>query len=185
MKVPFDRTVKRFLMERQAKRLLKGWRFSGERVDILIREYVDMKRLYLPVDMRGKTVLDVGAGEGESALFFLAHGARKVICVEADRACYENLVCNAKGKPIVPILKPFSLDDLERDFDFMKCDIEGYEEILLDVVLDKPAVVEVHGLQLRDKFVERGYRASGLFREDKPFHSHSISYVYWRCFPQQ
>jgi len=41
---------------------------------------------YLPI---GQTVLDVGAGCGETALFYLKHGAQRVICIEADR--YESV----------------------------------------------------------------------------------------------
>ena len=32
--------------------------------------------------LRGREVVDVGAGIGDSALYFILHGARKVIAVE-------------------------------------------------------------------------------------------------------
>lgn len=141
-----------------------------------------MKTNYLPIDVRGLTVLDVGAGEGETALFYLAHGAKKVICVEANPACFNNLVANSKKHNIVPVLEPFNIEMLnEHDFDFMKCDIEGYEEMLLDTELVKPAVIEVHGLQLRDKFKAKGFRIGKRFLERGEYWSISTSYAFWKC----
>jgi predicted RNA methylase len=104
-------------------------------------------------------VLDVGAGEGETARFFLEHGAKSVICIEKNINCAKWLRKNAECHPISYFIKPFELNDLNMNFDFLKMDIEGYEEMLLDkhVVIQKPCVVEVHGLQLWDRFQELGY----------------------------
>ena len=133
---------------------------------------------YKPVDLAGKVVLDLGAGEGESARFFLEHGARKVICIEADPKAYENLAKNAQKFPnqLTAIYGYFNLGHLDLEYDFLKCDIEGYEEVLLDVELKTPSVIEVHGLQLKDKFQAKGYRI------DKNFNMAGyITYAYWNC----
>ena len=37
---------------------------------------------YLPC---GKKILDIGAGCGETALFYFKHGAEKVVCVEIQK----------------------------------------------------------------------------------------------------
>lgn len=182
IKIPFSRSVQKVLLERQVRNMLKGWHFSNIRLNLLINEYKDMKANYSPVDVRGLTVLDVGAGEGETALFYLAYGAKKVICVEANPACFNNLVLNSKKHSIATVLKPFNVEMLnEFDFDFMKCDIEGYEEVLLDVDLVKPAVIEVHGLQLRDKFAEKGYRIGKRILENGNYWACSTSYAFWKC----
>jgi SAM-dependent methyltransferase len=134
-----------------------GWNFSSERRDMFLYEYEDWLKHYLPISMKGLTVLDVGAGEGETARFYLEHGAKKVLCIEPDKACFIRLRENALGRPLECFHKRFSVDDLYLPFDFMKMDIEGYEETLLDVLVEKPCVVEVHGLQLREKFGKAGY----------------------------
>lgn len=73
-------------------------------------------RAYLPI---GKTVLDLGAGCGETAQFYLNHGAEKVISIEADSECYDKLCSNfANDNRVIPILA---------HLDSIKCDIEGGE----------------------------------------------------------
>jgi predicted nicotinamide N-methyase len=77
-------------------------------------------RAYLPV---GKTVLDLGAGCGETAQFYLNHGAEKVISIESDSNCYNMLRSNfANDHRVIPILA---------HIDSIKCDIEGGERDLV------------------------------------------------------
>jgi len=77
-------------------------------------------RAYLPV---GKTVLDLGAGCGETAQFYLNHGAEKVISIESDSNCYNMLRSNfADDHRVIPILA---------HIDSIKCDIEGGERDLV------------------------------------------------------
>ena len=147
MRFPLSRTVKNYLMRLGYKS--NGWDFSSERRDMFLYEHDEWLKYYLPISMKGLTVLDVGAGEGETARFYLEHGAKKVLCVEPDKNCFMRLKENAVGRPLVCFNKRFSIDDLNLLFDFMKMDIEGYEEALLDVPIKKPCVIEVHGLQLR------------------------------------
>lgn len=131
---------------------------------------------YLPIDVHDKIVLDVGAGEGETAKFFIDHGAKHVIAVEADPACFENLKKNSQKHPITPLCVAFMPYQLDREFDFMKMDIEGYEEALLALDLKVPAVVELHGLQQIKKFQDKGYFIVGNeYRYD------CVSFAYWKC----
>lgn len=91
-------------------------------------------------------VLDVGAGCGETALFFFLNGARKVICVEPNSNLVAYLRRNARlNHWNVEVLDvPFNLDMLSLKFDFMKMDGEGCEEELLKAEKLPPAAIEVH-----------------------------------------
>jgi hypothetical protein len=77
-------------------------------------------RYYLPV---GPTVLDVGAGCGETALFYLKHGALRVVCIEGDEKALELLAKNFAHDDRVTIV-PAVVDSI-------KIDIEGGEENLV------------------------------------------------------
>lgn len=77
-------------------------------------------RCYLPV---GKVVLDVGAGCGETAFFYLNHGAQRVICIEADNEALEMLRRNFGADDRVVIVSA--------KLDSIKIDIEGGEQGML------------------------------------------------------
>lgn len=175
MKIPFSRSIG---LAFSFATFPRDWHFSYGRKVMIIAEKNMWKTMYLPIPVEGKTVLDVGAGEGESAWFFLEHGAKKVICVEPDKEAFEVLEMNAKKhREIVPVHKRFTPDDLLLSHDFMKMDVEGYEEELLEYSLLKPAIIEVHGLQLRDKFARQGYEIR-YFGKDAG--AGCTSYAYWR-----
>lgn len=59
------------------------------------------------LDLRGREVLDIGAHVGDTALYFLAHGAKKVVAVEPHPAAYkemiENIELNRARDKIIPI----------------------------------------------------------------------------------
>jgi SAM-dependent methyltransferase len=74
-------------------------------------------RAYLPV--KG-TVLDIGAGCGETAFFYLNHGADRVICIECDQTALEYLRENFQKDSRVTIIDA-RIDDI-------KIDIEGGEK---------------------------------------------------------
>jgi SAM-dependent methyltransferase len=179
--VPFSRTISSWWARREILHELKknNWQFSNERLNFLLTE--DWNRYYLPVDMTGLIVLDVGAGEGETARFFLNHGASKVICIEPEPNAFELLKRNSANHPgkLEIYQKLFDLNDLSMKFDFMKMDIEGYEESLLDnTPLAVPAVIEVHGLQLKDKFRKQNYRIDDSLNAGG---RNCISFAYWKC----
>ena len=74
---------------------------------------------YLPIKPKG-TVLDVGAGCGETAKLYLNHGAGKVIAIEREDEAYKCLCENFKNdKRVIPI---------QAEINNIKIDIEGAEE---------------------------------------------------------
>lgn len=178
---PFSRTIKNIIDLRNinAELQVTNWNFSPNRIKMIMAEISVWKQNYLPLDLSGLTVLDVGAGEGETAKFFLNHGAAKIICIESNNEAYRQLARNAVAHPAISAIhKRFSISDLCLPHDFLKCDIEGYEEELLEVELCFPAAVEVHGLQLRDKFKRAGWR---IVSHDNINECGCTCYAYWLC----
>ena len=122
----------------------------------LVWEWSYWKRTYLPpFSLQEKTVLDIGAGSGETAYFFFEHGASKVVAVESSEEDVKFLRENARRHDwnIEIIEQPFSLSHLKEPFDFMKMDIEGGERLLLDLdKIDFPCVLEAHTVDLAHAF---------------------------------
>jgi hypothetical protein len=103
--------------------------FSNLKLDpphrkILKDELKQWHRVYLPKDGADGTVLDVGAGNGETAQFFLNHGAEHVICVEP----YSDLLVQNFGKDSRVTIVPKAVN-------LIKVDCEGGERNM---------VIEVH-----------------------------------------
>jgi SAM-dependent methyltransferase len=136
-------------------------KFLNEYVSWIIDEWKEWKKYYVPdFSLQGKTVLDVGAGCGETALLFFLHGAYKVIAVEPNVKAVECLKENAQRNNwnVEIVAESFSLEHLKLDYDFMKMDGEGCEELLLSLPrIDKPCVVEVHNNKLLNKFIKKGW----------------------------
>ena len=96
---------------------------------------------YLPI---GKTVLDAGAGNGETAQFYLNHGAQKVICIEPNADLLKH---NFSNDPRVIII------DLA--IDSVKIDIEGSEINM---------IVETHGLSKFKRIYEFPYGGHSIWK---------------------
>lgn len=113
------------------------WNFKLTRyyAGMIVNEFPIWESKYLPVNVSGKTVLDIGAGEGESAAFYLMHGASRVIAIEPDPVAFNLLRENVEANhlPVEPINARFSVSQLSIPHDFLKMDIEGYESALLDL----------------------------------------------------
>jgi SAM-dependent methyltransferase len=111
----------------------------------------EWRRFYAPVSLKGKTVLDVGAGAGETALFFLSMGAKKVVTIEPNPQSFSLLKRNTRELSIEYHNERFQLGHLEIPHDFMKMDIEGGEELLLGYEGDLgPCTIETHDFIIRD-----------------------------------
>lgn len=119
----------------QKLKLLK--RYMG----FVVCEWSMWKEHYLPsFSPRNKTILDVGAGCGETAFFFFSEGAQKVIAVEpsaeAASCLRENAIRNGWNIEIVP--EPFSLSHLSIPHDYLKVDCHGCESLMLSIDYPRP-----------------------------------------------
>lgn len=132
---------------------------SRPRAITIVKEwYAEWEMHYLPRwPVAGKTILDIGAGFGETAAFYFSHRALKVICVEPSEACSilsRNAVTNGWNCEVLN--EHFALDHLRYGFDFMKMDCEGCESLLLDYGrVDFPCAIEVHNRRVLDGLVEK------------------------------
>ena len=127
-------------------------------LELLWREWQAWKSWYLPPwSLSGKTILDVGAGCGETALFFYHHGAKKVIAVEPEASLIpilkRNMTRNEWNMEIVEA--QFESSMLDWKFDFMKMDGEGSEDALVTARSLPPCAIEVHHKAVLDTLVER------------------------------
>lgn len=122
---------------------------DGEKALLTVGEWPLWERYYLPTDfpLDGKTVLDVGAGAGETAAFYFLHGAQHIICIESNPMTFANLESNIRRNKwnAEAINSRFELRHLLIPHDFMKMDIEGGEALLMHFEGTlKPAVIEAH-----------------------------------------
>ena len=118
-------------------------------LNIILAEQDTWEAAYRPpFSLRGATVLDVGAGCGESAAFFFECGAERVIAIEADSRASFLLKQNANWNnwKIEIHQTRFSSSQLEIPHRFMKMDIEGGEiELLRNGVTSLgPCRIELH-----------------------------------------
>jgi hypothetical protein len=129
--------------------------------DIMLGELPLFEKYYLPpFPLKGKTVLDLGAGCGETAWFFIKHGAKKVICVEPSDSRVSIIEKNKQklNLNIDVIHDVFRPSHLDITHDFLKCDIEGYEMELYPVVGRLgPTILEVHTGWIKDRFEKAGF----------------------------
>lgn len=142
--------------------LPRGTALRGDYFRVWLMERASWLEWYLPpFSLEGKTVLDVGAGCGESAAFYIRHGAKKVICIEPDHELLPYLRHNAEIMPLEIINENFRLNHLDLPHDFMKMDIEGWEaELLADpgrMHQLKPSAIEIHNCWLLGQFMEQGF----------------------------
>lgn len=142
---------------------IDGWRFNLDYGIVYLRER-DTWRDYLPPGgLKGKIVLDVGAGCGETAKYFLENGARAVYAVENNEEALTYLRLNAEGRPIHVEAEAFDpFKHILGQIDLVKLDIEGYEISLLTWLEAYPKanlniVLEAHNVWMRDRFQALGF----------------------------
>jgi len=137
--------------------------------NLIINEWCDWKKAYfMPFSLKGKTILDVGAGCGETAFFFFVNGAEKVICIEKQEKLLKYLLKNKNYNNwnLKVVIDSFNLGYLNLDFDLAKIDIEGNERELLNTEIDFPLCLEVHNKKLEEEFAKRGFKKVWKMNED-------------------
>jgi len=131
---------------------------SRDRAGMMLYEWRGWTRNYAPggLDLRGKTVLDVGAGEGETVAFYRLLGAKRFICVEPEGPRAGRLRENSSRNnwDVEVYEEPFSPKFLDLKFDFMKMDCEGCERALLGTKIAFPCVLETHGSSTTQDFLK-------------------------------
>jgi len=139
-----------------------------EYMPFMIYEFVEWHKDYkFPSSLKGKIILDIGSGCGESIFFFALKGCRDFIAVEPNPQCADLIRKNAERNSLnVKIFNDiFRKNHLNQNFDFIKCDCEGGESILLEEEISKPIALEVHGEVLIKKFQEKHFKIISKPRE--------------------
>lgn len=130
----------------------------------LANEWSVWEHEYLPISVKGKTVLDAGAACGETAMFFLFHGARKVISIEPDPGRFAVLKRNVEvhGWPVECINEVLKPEHLKLGFDFAKIDVETGDRELLKLNSLPPCAIETHWSEVTQAFIKKfGMRELG------------------------
>lgn len=100
-----------------------------------------------PIEVKGKTVIDIGADYGSTAFYFMKKGALRVVCVEGNPALFKHLQANMRFLPnCVAVYKHLLsasdfADVLQYPAEIVKVDVEGAEKHLLNV---DPTVLQQH-----------------------------------------
>ena len=139
------------------------------------RNYVNTEldlwhKYYLPKDIKGKVVLDLGAGCGETIQFYLLHGASQVIAIESDIEKMKYIRNNFKEE----IIKR-KVIAIRINIDLIKSDIEGSE---------KDMIIETHFLPYfkRLQLVGRGKHGPAILYQlsDRKQFSNLLGYLHMR-----
>lgn len=148
--------------------------------------YGEWERFYLPPrtkDVKGKRILDVGAGWGETCAFYFDKGASKVIAVEVNKESAERIKMNAALNDwrIEVINSSFDTSCIaNKEIDIAKVDCEGGETALLGLEgIPFQLVGEIHGRKIMGEMLSKFPR----FFIRKTFYSEefgNLFYVYMK-----
>ena len=126
---------------------LRGWKLSDPG---------DSFSDYWRLDVKGKRVLDIGAGVGDSPIYFSLAGAREVVAVEMDRKKVElmrenlklngitNVIVVDKGVAPVDGENLISWERLVKEygpFDAAKIDCDGCERAIAPLIKEVPELL--------------------------------------------
>jgi hypothetical protein len=132
-----------------------GFHFTANIWLTITDEWPAWIKCYTPSLPFGKDslVLDAGAGEGETVLFFYMLGFRRFRCIELNPVKFRALEANTqflRDARCELENRPFTASDVI-GVDFAKIDVEGGETELLKVSpseLPKEIVLETHGREI-------------------------------------
>lgn len=136
-------------------------KLNRRKAGMMVSEWGLWNKYYVPPGgLTGKTVLEVGAGCGESTALLFERGAAKVVCVEpaSDEVALlrENIQRNGwNAEVIATTFEPSLLSD---SFDLVRMDCEGCEAELLGQVRLPKLITEVHSAEVKQEFLKRGMR---------------------------
>jgi hypothetical protein len=154
-----------------------GADFSDGRWRLLIHEHELWSKLYLPKGHlnRDAVVLDAGAGEGETILFYSRHGFRNFIAMEVDANACDRLKRNTRHLNVALHMRKFRKEDLLLGADFAKIDVEGGEEELLSLDSEPPCemILEIHNDQLLQRFKKKWPRMQVEYSFDPYLGTHA------------
>ena len=126
---------------------------------ILFKEILAWERWYGEDRLMDKTVMDAGAGCGETLWWFARQGARNFIAIEPDPTCIPYLEENARlnGWQVTIINEILRPEHLKIPHDFVKIDVEGGEKVLLDGSVEKlgRCIIEMHPPFIGDAVCQR------------------------------
>lgn len=160
----YPHQIHRYLRER--KRLdkeLYPFTFSAEYAGLIASEWEQLwEQYYLPPRSlpNDSLIVDIGAGEGETAVFYSRHGYRRFVLIEPRVSPHllhnVSLLERLAGCSVTlrTRLQPGALLPAQ----FVKMDCEGCEEVI-DYPPDIPGVVEVHSQRAYLKYAQLGFRA--------------------------
>lgn len=138
-------------------------RFLTGMLYALVCEWDNWKEEYFIPSNKIQTVFDVGCDYGSTMLFFdVEYGIKNFIINDIDKLCIDIAMLNSRLNDwniIKSYSEPFNLDMLyDNQFDLMKMDIEGGEEILLSLPeINFPLILEVHNRILEEEFRKRKF----------------------------
>lgn len=151
----------------------------------------DYNWMYGKLNYKDKTIVEIGADMGSTAVFFLNKGVKKVISVERDENFYQQLVENFKDdNRVVPIkmdiMYNYQIEWLLLKYrpDILHMDCEGCEEVLMridDKIFKIPDAFQIeihHHIERYNKFIEKfnslGYK---ITHDIKPQGEKSLLWV--------
>ena len=98
----------------------------------------------LDLDVKDKSVLDMGCGTGVLGIFAKMRGAREVVCIDNDKWAYENTIENAKVNVVEVDAIHGSSDKIPHsDFDIILANIN--RNILIEQALDYSNALSAYG----------------------------------------
>jgi hypothetical protein len=134
-----------------------GFEFSHGRIQMLHRELKSWRKCYVPLLFEPSDdplILDAGAGEGETIMFYYLLGFRRFRCVELNKLFFKRLNSNVAklgDADVHSFNRGFAAHDVY-GVDFAKIDVEGGEAKLIEAdnrKLPKEIVVETHSLAVQ------------------------------------